>query len=308
MRLFPIVRPRTVTLGCLVVLYLVWGSTYLAIRIAVQSFAPLQMAAIRFMIAGALLYAFLRARGAPSPTWREWRSCAAIGVLMMAIGLGGVSIVVKHVSSGVAALVFGSVPLWTALFGRLFGQRLRAREALGMVLGLTGVLLVATRGGLRGAPLAAAILCASAASYSLGCALARRVPQPRGAMSTAAQMLVAGAVLTIASLARGESIATDLTIRSIAALAHLIALGSIVAYSALNHLLRTERASVATSYAFVNPVVALGLGAAFEGERVTGADWIGVGMVIAAVAVVTGRVRTSERRGGSVDVANVTRS
>ena len=298
---------RAVTVACLAVLYLVWGSTYLAMRVAVQSFAPLQMASLRFASAGLILYLLLRACGAAAPTLREWQACAAIGALVMAIGLGGVSIAVTHVSSGVAALVFGSVPLWTALFGRAFGQRLRGREAVGMFLGFAGVVLVATRGALRGEPFAAAILCASAASYSFGCVLARRLSLPRGAMATAAQMIAAGVALAIGSLVRGEALPSHVSSASAFALAYLVLFGSMIAYCAFNHLLRTERASLATSYAFVNPIVALALGALFGGESFARADVIGVSFVVAAVVVVaSGAWRW--RKGAELRRAEITKA
>jgi drug/metabolite transporter (DMT)-like permease len=275
-----------VTVVCLATLYVVWGSTYLAMRVAIGSFPPLAMASGRFIAAGGLLYLLLRARGVAPPTPREWGSCAAIGVLVMGVGLGGAAMAMAHVSSGLAALVFGSVPVWTALFERMFGARLRAREAAGMVLAFAGITLVATRGQLRAEPLAAVQLCTAAATYAFGCVLQRRLPQPRGGMSTAAQMLVGGLALGVASLVRGERLPTHASLASIVALAHLVVFGSMVAYSALNHLLRTARASLATSYAFVNPIVALGLGALVAGEHVGRTELVAVGLVVAGVAVV----------------------
>ena len=279
-------RRSLVTLLCLATLYGVWGSTYLAIRIALTSFPPLEMASLRFFSAGALLYLGLRVRGVAAPTLREWRSCATIGILMMAVGLGCASLAMMRVSSGVAALVFGSVPIWTALFERVLGGRLRGREAIGMLVGFAGLALVAARGQLRADPLGAAQLAVAAGSYALGCVLSRRLPQPSGPMSVAAQMLAAGAVLVVASVARGERPPSHVTLVAVLALAHLVLLGSVLAYTALNHLLRTERAALATSYAFVNPVVALGLGALVGGESVGTAEVAAVALVVAGVVIV----------------------
>jgi drug/metabolite transporter (DMT)-like permease len=260
-------RRSVLTPLCLATLYAVWGSTYLAIRVAVGVLPPFEVGAIRFLSAGVLLFAALQARGAPAPTLREWRSCAGIGFLMMSVGLGGASLAMTHVSSGVAALVFGSVPLWTALLERAFGGRLRGREALGMLFGFATLAFVATRGELRADTAGAVELAVAAGSYSLGCVLSRRLPQPGGPMSVAAQMIVAGAILAVASLARGEHPPTHVPLAPILALAHLVLLGSIAAYSALNHLLRTERPALATSYAFVNPIVAVALGVLLGGEH-----------------------------------------
>jgi drug/metabolite transporter (DMT)-like permease len=279
-------RLRAATVACLAILYSVWGSTYLAMRVAVQSFPPFRMGALRFFIAGVLLYALLRARGHAAPTSREWKSCGLIGVLMMAGGLGCAVLAMKFVSSGVTALVFGSVPLFTAAIQRLFGQRLVRLEIAGLGVGFAGIASLALRGALAASPTAAMLLVAGASSYSLGCVLSNRLPQPKGAMSAAAQMIVAGVVLFAVSFARGETFPAHPSLKSMAALAHVIFLGSMLAYSALNHLLRTERPSLATSYAFVNPVVALALGAAIAHEHVGITEIYAVSSILAAVALV----------------------
>jgi drug/metabolite transporter (DMT)-like permease len=279
-------RLRGTTLLCLAILYSVWGSTYLAMRVAVTSFAPFRMGGIRFLVAGALLYLLLRLRGHRPPTWRQWRSCALIGSLMMGMGLGCTALAVRTVSSGVAAMVFGCVPLFSAAIQRAFGQRLVRREIVGVCVGFAGVALLTLRGSLAASPLAAALLITGAASYSLGCVLSGRLDQPLGAMSTAAQMIFAGAVLFAVSMLRGESFPAHPSLASVVALAHLIFLGSMLAYSALNHLLRTERPSLATSYAFVNPVVALALGAAIGHEHVGKAEIAAVSLVLVAVILV----------------------
>jgi drug/metabolite transporter (DMT)-like permease len=156
----------------------------------------------------------------------------------------------------------------------------------GLAIGFSGVMLLAFRGSLAASPFAAALLVTGAASYSLGCVLSRRLTQPKGAMSTAAQMIVAGAVLFTLSVLRGESFPAHPPLRAVVALAHLIFLGSMLAYSALNHLLRTERPALATSYAFVNPVVALALGAAVAHEHVGNTEICAVLLVLLAVALV----------------------
>jgi drug/metabolite transporter (DMT)-like permease len=278
---------------CLGVLYTVWGSTYLAQRVAVTGFPPLRMAGLRFVVAGGLLYAALRARGAPAPSARQWGAATLAALPLLGLGMGGVAVALTRVPSGLAALVFGSVPLWTSLLDRLWGGRLARAEIAGLALGFAGVALVSARGGLSADPAGAALLLASAMSYSLGCVLTRRLPLPPGTLGTAAQMLSGGALLLAASALRGERAGAP-SAASVAALAYVIVLGSMVAYSAFGYLLRNARPALATSYAYVNPVVALALGAALGGERPTRADLCGLGLVLAAVALVA-RGATSAR-------------
>lgn len=289
------------TIASLATLYLVWGSTYLAMRVAVTSFPPLALGAIRFTSAGALLFAGLAVRGAPLPSRAQWVASAGIGFLMMAVGLGTVSLALKAgVSSGVAALVFGTVPLWTAVFGVLFGRRATPREMIGLAIGFGGVALVATRGVLRSSPGWSVALASCAAAYALGCALSVRADLPKGGMATASQMLCAGAVLAAASVVHGEhpSLA-GATPRAWLALAHLVFSGSILAYSALTFLLRTESTSLATSYAFVNPIIALVLGAWLGGERVTSIEGVGALLVVTAVVIVARARATAVTSPGS---------
>ncbi len=279
-------RRRTLlTLVSLGLLYTVWGSTYLAQRVAVSSFPPLQMAGLRFLIAGGLLFAALRARGAPAPTQLQWRGAALSALPLLVTGMGAAAVGIKRVPSGMAALVFGSVPLWTSLFYRLWGGRLRRAEILGLVAGFAGVAVVSLRGGLSGDPAGALILLGAAASYALGAVCTRRLPLPPGILGTAAQMLLGGAALMVVSLAAGERFSVP-SARATLALAYIITFGSLVAYVAFGYLLRTVRPALATSYAFVNPIVALALGALLAGEQVTRADLIGLSLVLAAVALV----------------------
>lgn len=278
-------RRALITALCLGVLYTVWGSTYLAQRLALASFPPLFMAGLRFIGAGIPLYAALRLRGAAAPTWPELRAAALAAIPLMVTGMGGAAIALQRVPSGLAALVFGSVPLWTTLFDALFGGKIRRLEIGGLVLGLAGVLVVSTRGALRADPIGAVMIVAAAASYSFGCVATRRMKLPAGVLGTAAQMTAGGAMLLVASAARGEQL-TAPSGGSIAALAYLVVFGSMLAYSAFGYLLRNARPALATSYAYVNPIMALALGVALAGEQVTRADLVGLALVLAAVALV----------------------
>ncbi|MFT3768986.1 MAG: drug/metabolite exporter YedA [Minicystis sp.] len=287
-------RERLLLPLCLGVLYVVWGSTYLAQRIAVGSIPPLQMASVRFLISGSLLYALLRATGAEAPTAAAWRAAALTALPLMVTGMGTAAVAIARVPSGLAALVFASVPLWTALFDRLRGGRLRGLEVVGLGLGFAGVLLVASRGALRAEPVGAALVAFAAASYAFGCVATRRASIAPGVMGTASQMLAGGVMLAVASVVRGERVATP-SASALWALAYLVVLGTVVAYSAFGWLLKNARPALATSYAYVNPIMALGLGAALGGEQFARADYAGLGLVLVAVAL----VGWAQRAGGS---------
>jgi drug/metabolite transporter (DMT)-like permease len=181
--------------------------------------------------------------------------------------------------------MFGAVPLWTAVFDRMRGGRLRGLEIAGLAVGFAGVALVASRGALRAEPLGAALVALAAASYAFGLVATRRVALAPGVMGTASQMLTGGAMLAALSLARGEPIALP-PARAAWSLGYLVLLGSVAGYSALGWLLRNTRPALTTSYAYVNPIIALALGAALGGERFAGADYAGLVLVLAAVTLV----------------------
>src|SRR5437870_6708690 len=169
-------------------LYVIWGSTFLAIRIALQGYPPLLLAGLRFVIAGAVTYAWARARGAPPPMRTEWRSSLIVGTLLVCAN-GCVSIAEQWVSSGVAAVAIASVPLWVALFAGLFGRWPSRGEWLGLAVGLSGVALLQSAGELRASPAGALVLTFSCVSWSLGSILSRRLPLPDVLMASAAEML-----------------------------------------------------------------------------------------------------------------------
>jgi drug/metabolite transporter (DMT)-like permease len=277
----------------LAVLYLVWGSTYLAQRIALADFGPLRMAGLRFATAGVVLYLAMRARGAPAPTGSAWRAAALAGGPMMIVGMGGAAVALERAPSGAAALLFGSVPLWTSLLDCLFGGRLKRLELAGLALGLVGVGLVSARGALRADPAVAALLVASALAYALGCVLRKRLALPAGPLGMAMMMLVAAPPLVAAGTLRGEAFAP--TASGALALAYLIGPGTLLGYSALSFLLEKARPALATSYAYVNPIVALMLGALLAGEKFGAADFAALALVLLAVAIVAVAARTAER-------------
>lgn len=268
----------------LVALYLIWGSTYLAIRYALEGFPPLLLAGVRYVIAGSIAYAVALARGAPHPTPAQWRSAAVVGTLLVS-GNAGVVIAEQWVSSGIAAVAIASVPLWVALFAGLFGRWPSRGEWIGLAVGLGGVLWLQTGGDLRASPAGAAVLTLSCVSWSLGSIYSGRLQLPKGLISSAAQMLVGGLVVVALAVLRGERIAAVPSARAVLALSYLIVFGSIVAYTAYQFLLSQVRPTLAASYAYVNPVVAVLLGAAVAGETVAPQSVGALALILGGVAM-----------------------
>ncbi len=279
-------RERFAVLAALLAVSVVWGSTYLGIRIALEGFPPFLMAGVRFVIAGALLFAGLWLRGAPAPTPRQWRSAALVGGLLLLGGNGGVVVAEQSVASGLAALGVATVPLWSALFAGAWGQWPRRLEWAGLAVGFGGVALLNVGGGLRASPLGALALLVAPVSWALGSMWSRRLDLPGGLMTSAAEMLAGGVLLLVTSAALGERPPAALALRPTLALAYLIVFGSWVGFSAYLFLLRRVRPAIATSYAYVNPVVAMVLGVAVAGERIEWGEWAATPVILAGVALV----------------------
>ena len=268
-------------------LYVIWGSTYLVIRIGVEYWPPLLLAGIRFMTAGALMYAFLRWRGAPAPTWVQWKAAAKIGILLLTFGNGAVS-VAEHtgVASGVAALAVATVPLFTLLCGYFWGARNTRLEWAGIVLGMIGIAMLNLGSNLQSSPLGAALLVFAAAAWAFGSVWSKHLPLPQGAMASAAEMLVGGVVLLIGSAVSGEHLDRVPPMEGWAALAYLIGFGSIIAFNAYMYLLKHVRPAAATSYAYVNPAVAVLLGIVFVGETIGLEEAVAMAVIISAVVLI----------------------
>lgn len=281
--------------AALATVYVVWGSTYLGIALAIETLPPLLMAAVRFLVAGALLYAIARrfeGTRAARPDRRQWLAALLTGTFLLGVGNGGVSWAQQTVPSGIAALVIASIPLWIALLDRaFFGQRLGRMTVLGIAVGFAGVaLLVNPTGGGGVDPVGGLVLVLAALGWSAGTLLSRgqrlTVPPLVGA---GMQMLCGGAVLTVAGIAAGELGAVRLeetSARSLAAVAYLIVFGSILAFSAYVWLLRNASTSLVATYAYVNPVVAVFLGWLVLGEGITGRTLLAGGVILAAVALI----------------------
>jgi drug/metabolite transporter (DMT)-like permease len=281
---------RAGILFSLFALYIIWGSTYLGILIAIETIPPLLMAGGRYVLAGGILFAFLRLRGEAVPTARQWRGAGIVGLFLLLGGNGLVVLAEQTVASGIAAVAVGMVPIWTALAGGVFGQWPGRLEWLGLALGIVGVVLLNTGGELRASPLGALALLVGPICWAIGSTWSRRVELPKGLMASAAEMVVGGAAMLLVSLIVGERFTEPPSARSLLATAYLIAFGSLVAFSAYAYLLQHVRPALATSYAYVNPIVALALGAAFAGERFGATALVATVIILAAVGLVaTGR-------------------
>lgn len=279
--------------------YLIWGSTYLAIRYAIDSFPPLLMAGTRFLVAGSLLYAYARWRGAPRPTAVHWRTTSIVGGLLLLGGNGGVVTAEKTVPSGLAALIVATVPLWMVVVDwvRPGGSRPTARVALGLLAGLAGVALLIFGSGGREAVsgrvdlFGGLILVAASLSWSIGSIYSRHAPLPKSPlMATAMEMLAGGALLALAGLALGQGSELQLsavTGKSVLAVVYLIVFGSLIGFSAYVWLLQVTTPARAGTYAYVNPVVAVGLGYLVAGEPLTRTTLIAAAIILTAVVIIT---------------------
>lgn len=271
----------------LLTLYLVWGSTYLGIRIALESYPPFLLAGVRFLGAGVAMYAFLRWRGLVPPTRRQWRNAAVTGVLLLGFGNGLVCFAEERVSSGIAAVAVSSMPLFAAAFSSMYGQWPTRRETVGLLVGFAGVIVLNLGSGLSGERLGAIALLTAAMCWAFGSVWSRRQDMPAGPMNTAAQMLCASVALLGVGFASGEVLPAEPTTRATLALVYLAVFGSIVAFSAYLYVLKHARPALATSYAYVNPPVAVLFGVLLLGETVGPYDLAGMAVILVGVGVIT---------------------
>src|SRR6266581_6901554 len=278
---------RFIILLSLLALYLIWGSTYLGMRIALVGFPPFLMAGIRFLLAGSILFVIMRARGMHAPTRKQWIGAALIGTLLLVGGNGGVAFSEQWVASGLAAVGLAAIPLWTALFAGFWGRWPTRIEWLGLGVGFVGVILLNLGNGMWTNPIGAIALLLAAISWALGSAWSRHISLPPGLMSSAAQMLVGGCVLLVLSLGLRERTPNLAVGQSLWAIAFLITFGSLVAFSAYGYLLRHVRPALATSYAYVNPMVAVGLGVLLAGERLTLIELVAIAVTLTGVGLVS---------------------
>jgi drug/metabolite transporter (DMT)-like permease len=288
--------------AALLVVWVIWGSTYLAIRVADRSIPPFAMAGARYLTAGAVLYPLAwfgsrrRKAAAPSPAGNhassrlaQWGGMAVVGTLLLAFGNGGVSYAEQTLPSGLAALLVASVPLWMALADRVInGQRIPLRAWIALVLGLAGIAVLARPSG-NGSVLPVLVVLGASVSWGIGPVLAGRLPAPDSPLvGSGMEMLTGGVVLTGLAAATGELARIDparVSEQSLFGLLYLIGPGSLLALTCYVIALRRLPTAAVSTYAYVNPVVAVSLGALFLGERPTPATLLGGAVVVVSVAM-----------------------
>jgi len=273
-----------IILLCLAATWVVWGSTYLAIKYALLSFPPFLQMGTRFLCAGLLLAAWMRWRGTAWPDRRQWRNALVVGALMLGGGMGGTAFAEVSVGSGLVVAFIAVMPLMIALFNLFWGVVPRRLEAAGIALGLVGVLMLTQGSGFQASPAGLLAIATACVCWSLGSVLSQRsLPLASGAMGFASEMICGGVVLMLLAALHGESLAWPPQPVAAAAWLYLVVFGSLVAFNAYMVLLARAPASLASSYTFVNPVIAMLLGVLVAGETVTRFEWGAVTVVLAGV-------------------------
>lgn len=273
-------------LACLAATWIVWGSTYLAIKFALISFPPFLQMGSRFLVAGLSVLAWMAWRGAAMPTRRQWVHALVVGALMLGGGMGGVAYAEQTVGSGLVVAFIAVVPLMIAALNRLWGIKPGRLELAGIVVGLCGVLMLTQGAGFQASPAGLAAIAIACAAWSLGSVLSQRsLPLAPGLAGFASEMVGGGAVLMVMSALRGEAPQWPPEPAAVAAWAYLVVFGSLIAFNAYMLLLARTSAAVASSYTFVNPVIAMLLGVVVLGEVVTSFEWLAAGVVLVGLVL-----------------------
>jgi len=277
----------------LAAVYLIWGSTYLGIRFALEGgYPPLLMAGGRFLVAGGMMFAVLRFRGEAAPSRAQWMNLALMGLLMMGIGNGMVTIAEQWVSSGLAAVAIASTPLWMGLFSLMRGQRPSGLEWVGIGIGFVGVLWLNAGSTLSATPWGLVALLIAPIAWAFGSIWSKNRDLPSPFMSAAGQMITGGVMMLLAGFVTGEQFHAMPTLKGTLSVVYLMTFGSIIGFTAYVWLLHHVRPTLAGSYAYVNPVIAVILGAWLANEQFTPHD-LGAMVVIllGVVAITLGKAR-----------------
>jgi drug/metabolite transporter (DMT)-like permease len=271
---------------CLAATWLVWGSTYLAIKMALVSLPPFFQMGSRFLVAGVALAGWMRWRGAAWPSRRQWLHALLVGGLMLGGGMGGTAVAEQTVGSGLVVAFIAVMPLMIAGLNRLWGEKPTRLESLGIAFGLVGVLLLTQGRGFGASPAGLAAISIACASWAVGSVLSQRsLPLAPGAMGFASEMLAGGAVLMALSAFKGEALPPRIEPQALWAWAYLVVFGSLIAFNAYMVLLAEASAGLASSYSFVNPVIAMLLGVTLAGEHISGHEWLAAGIVLVGVVM-----------------------
>ncbi len=301
----------------LLAIYIVWGSTYLGIRFAVETIPPFLMAGVRFLVSGLILFGWRRAAGDPMPTPRQWRSAAIVGLLLLVGGNGVLSWAEQHVASGIAALIIASIPLWIALIDavRPRGTRPDWKIGLGLLIGFGGIILLVASSGSQGSAEGMTFtgvggLLLAAFLWSLGSIYGRDADMPDSSLlATGIEMLAGAAGLFLMATFLGEwkaLVIPDVSTRSLLGLLYLILAGSLIGFTSYSWLLRNAPVSLVSTYAYVNPVVAIFLGAWLANEVINLPIILSALVIIASVVVIntSRKARPRERPETAASVAD----
>ena len=282
----PAVKSSAWLIGaCLLVVYIVWGTTYFAIKVAIQGIAPFFLVGSRFMIAGVVLLGWQALQGAPMPTARQWRGAALVGLLLLVVGNGAVSVAEHWVSSGATVALISIMPLATALWSGAFGDWPKRGEWIAIALGGAGAAIMLLGRDLQGNLAGTLLILLGTISWSLGTVLSRRLDIPHGPTGFGAEMLSAGLMGMVISVALGEHWAIPHAPHVWWAFAYLVVFGSLIAFSAYRYVLERVSPSLAATYAYVNPPVALLVGWWLGSETFSENVLVGLPVVLGAVAL-----------------------
>jgi drug/metabolite transporter (DMT)-like permease len=271
----------------LLAVYIIWGSTYYGLRVALTGFPPFLLLGTRFTAAGVILLAFLRWRGAPRPTRQQWGHAAIVGILLLGFGNGGVTFAEQWVASSLAAAIVATNPLWVAVLAGILGKWPSRLEWVGILIGLAGVIVLNLGGDLRAHPLGAVALIIAPMCWAFGSVLSWRLNVPQGLMGAATEMLCAGLFLLGVSAFQREALTAMPSLEAWGAWVYLVTFGSLIGFSAFTYLIRNVRPALATSYAYVNPVVALFIGVLLGGEQLSGVGYMGIAICVLGVLFIS---------------------
>lgn len=277
--------PPLLIAACLAAVYVIWGTTYFAIRVALEGLPPLFQMATRFITAGGLLFAWQALRGQAWPTRRQWAHSTLVGSLLMGCGMGGVAVAEQWISSGATTVLIGALPLAAVLWSGVFGQWPGRLEWVAVALGSAGVLILTAGAEFRAQPQGTAAILFAITAWAFGSQWSRHLDLPTGASGFAAEMLAGGLVLLAVSTVAGEHWPRDLPPRALLAWLYLVVAGSLVAFSAYMLLLQHTSPLLASSYAYVNPPVALLVGSLIGGETIAPQTWAALPVILAAVGL-----------------------
>ncbi len=294
-------KPDTPSRGLVIAgflaVYLIWGSTYLGIAFAIETIPPFAMASMRFLLAGTVLFTIAKLNGVPNPTWREWRSTAILGALLLFVANSGLVWAEKRIASGLVALIVAIVPLWMVMIDWMWGGARPTRAVVtGVIVGFGGIVFLIGPEQIfaKNADtdlLASLVVVMCSLSWSIGSIYSRHATLPNNStMTTAAEMLSGGVLIGLLALVHGDWGQIDpaeVSFKSGASLIYLAMFGSVVAFSAYVWILRVSTPARVATYAYVNPVVALFLGWALAGEEITSRTIIAAGIILGAVFIIT---------------------